>query len=291
MLIASHSLVTLNANAVLKDILGNMAQATQSSPSLLTLPLEIRLQICTFAFSPSCQRCPHPRLIIGRNLHGPNDAQLIPPLCLVNHQLYGEALSVWLQSAEFTPVQESLLPELSRRLTSLTSQGLQNIRILNIGHCGGLDSSEAQVTSQFLSQLPKLQYLRLKLDCRSLTYPFSTSSIIQTFRLTHILDLISLETLSITIETAPPPPPSGELRGLLGLVQMQRMRKERGMRDADKATIGNRRLYTFTEGNKKITREIREWFRSGWKVRGREVRVLDDREEWVACEECEEELW
>jgi hypothetical protein len=91
--------------------------------------------------------------------------------------------------------------------------------------------------------------------------------------------LSSLRTLYITIQTSPPsPPPAPELEGLLGLVQMQRRRKISGLGQVDRAVVGNRRLYTFTEGNEVTTRKVRKWFREQWKEMGRDIKVLTDKE-------------
>lgn len=244
-----------------------------SSAAIFLLPVEIRIQIYTYSFQPNG---PEARILIGHSSPVSSAAPLIPPLCQVNRQLYNEALPIYFLTAQFTPWRPDLLPILSTKLESLAKRGMNNVKSLDLSRFSTYPS-DAELVLRFTSHCTKLQHLSLNLDCTIYCPPLSTTDICHTFQLSTLLELTSLRTFYITVQTSPPsPPPAPELEGLLGLVQMQRRKKISGLGQVDRAVVGNRRLYTFIEGNEIATREVREWFRKQWLEMGRDIEVLTE---------------
>ncbi|KAF2107321.1 hypothetical protein BDV96DRAFT_653912 [Lophiotrema nucula] len=257
-------------------LLDNGAEAQPSllqslnTSRLLQLPIEIRLQIFYHLFGPSSSSSSTPRLIIRKA------SDIVPPICLVNHQVHIEALPIYIQSRILVPTNIDVLPTLTILMDGIPeNKGFESIRKLNLNHFA-LPPTHAVKAMHFITLCSKLEDLTLTLDCREFTHPLERASITNLFHLDTIIPLPYLRTLRIDIDTSPEPLPPDPLQHLPMMRNMQRTKIVRDGVVVEKRRSRSMRAYTFYKGNDTVEGQVREWFKDRFREVGRDVEVLGD---------------
>ncbi|KAF2263198.1 hypothetical protein CC78DRAFT_287876 [Lojkania enalia] len=246
------------------------SKSQNNPPKFLSLPLEIRLLICTYVFYiPTTAHCLQRHLNIGLKRLHPENPSLVPSLCLVNHQLHNEALPIYVQSLEIVPRRIETLPPFAEWLDKHNL--FRSLLVLDLARFATEHAFSLDIMA-FLSRCSNLHTLSLRLDARSLPHPVPQATIVSSFHLTLFISHPSLSALRLAIDLSPPPLPPDPLQELFGMVQSRARRMDNGIM-VTKMRVGGRRAYTFYDGVEGTGEGVRDWLIKMWTENGRNVEV------------------
>ncbi|KAF1997742.1 hypothetical protein P154DRAFT_605208 [Amniculicola lignicola CBS 123094] len=245
----------------------NQMNSSSSSPkaTLLTLPLEVRLQIYSYIFFPPNKPERPPNLILGHDRLAPYEPPITPPICLVSHQLRTETLPEYVKTRAITPWRASTLPSISHWLRSF-HDGFQSVRSLDMSLME-VAPPDAGMVIYFILMCTQLRGLRLRLNTRALGQVVSVDGVMETFYLEVLVGHPKIERLELSMVTA--------------TTQSDRWSDVTagfaGTRSSHTGTPRRmRRVYTFCSIQKDLVAAVMERLRVEWTKNGRNVSVSAD---------------